>query len=476
MFVSICFLAVLSSLSAQELPAQEDGFHSFETADGKFSIIAKIEGFMVKGKLVSSVGRWHEELQVVLVKKNGKNIKPVPIKMFSDKSQALLKSLNTIERRKWSAAQRKEGQLKLAAKKAQEKAAVEELEKQIWKEFIAHANANFTTVDKLIAYPNMYSGLKVIAERGFQPNGNPFPLLKPRDSPEDWVKFACSLVCTLNARPSERARTSPGWMIIQLSGDAWQTRNSEVTDGLTFILPADTAKELFDLEELPRVRVYCVIQRVPWERSYHNYYKIHRIEVFKEDTWDVIKVIGKDGPEWNGDLEKPIATKPPGNVEPEIPEERAGKWREFLTIAEKTPTTVEKIIAFPSDHWNSEWNNENDRHKNAVSIICHFSTRNLPSRDRQDAFVTIPIVGESSETLNYKRKFGPTVVLHDAIAKQLFDLHQRSVRARIYCRIDQSSFRDGDTRYKHYGYNIKRIEVLNADNEIVNVITHPSAI
>ena len=93
-FVSICFLAVLSSLSAQELPAQEDGFHTFKTADGKHTTVAKLAGFMVKGKLEPSVGIWSTNLKVVLLKKDGTKTKPLPIKFFNKKSQTLLKSLN----------------------------------------------------------------------------------------------------------------------------------------------------------------------------------------------------------------------------------------------------------------------------------------------------------------------------------------------------------------------------------------------
>ena len=36
-FASVCLLAVLSSLSAEELATPEDGFHTFNTADGKYT-------------------------------------------------------------------------------------------------------------------------------------------------------------------------------------------------------------------------------------------------------------------------------------------------------------------------------------------------------------------------------------------------------------------------------------------------------
>lgn len=97
-FLTVCFLVVFRSLSAQELPTQEDGFHVFETADGKYTTIAKFVGLVVKGELVPTVDHWHEELQVVLLRKDGRKSKPLPVKILSEKSQKLLESLNEIQR------------------------------------------------------------------------------------------------------------------------------------------------------------------------------------------------------------------------------------------------------------------------------------------------------------------------------------------------------------------------------------------
>ena len=94
MVVAIYFLTMLSSLSAQELPTQEDGFYTFKTANGKHTTIAKLAGFMIDGELVPSVGIWKNELKVVLLKKDGAKTRPLPIRIFDKKSRTLLKSLN----------------------------------------------------------------------------------------------------------------------------------------------------------------------------------------------------------------------------------------------------------------------------------------------------------------------------------------------------------------------------------------------
>ena len=54
---------------------------------------------MVKGKLEPTVSYYPKALRVVLVKKDGTKIKPLPITLFDAQSQSLLKSLNKSRRK-----------------------------------------------------------------------------------------------------------------------------------------------------------------------------------------------------------------------------------------------------------------------------------------------------------------------------------------------------------------------------------------
>ena len=75
---------------------QEDKFHLFETADGKYSKRAKLVGFLVKGKLTPTARIWKKDLKVVLGKEDGSKTKPIALNVLSKNSQNLLKSLNKL--------------------------------------------------------------------------------------------------------------------------------------------------------------------------------------------------------------------------------------------------------------------------------------------------------------------------------------------------------------------------------------------
>ena len=88
--------AVLSSQKAIDRP--DNAFYAFHAADGDHQTVAKLFGFKVDGTILPSVESWHDELRVVLLKKNGKKTKPVAISIFDKESQTLLKSLNELRR------------------------------------------------------------------------------------------------------------------------------------------------------------------------------------------------------------------------------------------------------------------------------------------------------------------------------------------------------------------------------------------
>ncbi len=68
---------------------------TFETADGKFQIVGRVSAFLVKGKAVESPAGDEEGLAVVIIKRDGKLTKPVPLILLSTKTKQSLFSKAT---------------------------------------------------------------------------------------------------------------------------------------------------------------------------------------------------------------------------------------------------------------------------------------------------------------------------------------------------------------------------------------------